>query len=246
MAEVELSVVIPAYNEAGVIRPTLEAVARHLAGRGSAGELIVVDDGSTDGTAELVRALMRGLPSLRLLEGRHRGKGSAVKQGMLAASGRIRLFMDADHSTNIGELERCLPGLRDHDVVIGSRKMPGSIVTVHQLPLRKAMGKVFTRLTNALLGTQLSDITCGFKCFRAEAARRLFSLQRLEGWGFDAEILFLARRLGYRIKEVPVTWANDASTNVRLGADAIRSLMELLQVRLGAWQGWYAAETEPP
>ncbi len=117
--------------------------------------------------------------------------------------------------------------------------MAGAQVKVHQPPLREAMGKVFTGCTNTMLTTRVTDITCGFKCFQAEAAHRIFSLQRMTGWGFDAEILFIARRMGYRLKEVPVVWVDDAATKVRLATDALRSLKELFQIRLGAWLGWY-------
>ena len=236
----QLSVVIPAFNEAGVIRSTLEAVAGYLGAAGIAHEILVVDDGSTDQTRATIRSLQPAIPGLRLLESPHAGKGGAVKRGMLEASGAWVLFMDADHSTRIGEWAACAPWCAaGYDVVIGSRKMPGARVLVRQPPLREAMGKAFTWLTNALLAARVSDITCGFKAFRADAARRIFGLQRLCGWGFDAEILFIARRLGCRIKEVPVAWTNDATTKVRLAQDAIRSLLELVQIRLGAWRGWY-------
>lgn len=239
-SRLEVSVVIPAYNEEAVIRSTVEDVDRYFSERRVTHEIVVVDDGSTDRTVELVRDAARRIPGVRLLASRHAGKGQAVKQGMLGAAGSQILFMDADSSTRIQEWGKFSPWIRDgYEVVIGSRKMPGAMVTRHQPPLREAMGKVFTWLTNTLLAARVTDITCGFKCFRADAARDLFALQRMDGWGFDAEILFLARRSGYRIKEVPVVWADDASTKVRLVSDAMRSLKELMQIRLGAWRGWY-------
>ena len=240
MAELQLSVVIPAYNEEGMIQATLEDVERYLRTCGLSHEILVVDDGSTDRTVEIVRALMERLPSVRWVQSDHLGKGGAVKHGMLEARGAYVLFMDADQSTRIEEVQKYLPWLRDgYDVVIGSRKMPGATVRVHQPPLREAMGKVFTWLTNRLLGIRVSDVTCGFKCFQAQASRAIFQLQRVNGWGFDAEVLFIARRRGCRIKEVPVVWADDATTKVRLANDALRSLKELLGIRLGAWRGWY-------
>ncbi len=242
MAKPQLSVVIPAYNEEAVIASTVQAVADYLSAKGMTYEILVVDDGSSDHTAAVVQRLTARVPSLRLLHSGHRGKGGAVKHGVLQAQGDTIVFLDADHSTRIGEWDKCAPWLHEgYDVVIGSRKMSGATVTVHQPPLREAMGKVFTWLTNVLLAAHVSDVTCGFKGFRAEAARELFALQRLDGWGFDAEILFLARRLGLRVKEVPVVWADDASTKVRLASDALRSLSELVQIRLGAWRGWYPA-----
>ena len=238
----ELSVVIPAYNEAAVIRRTVEEVSAFLTRSEVAHELLIVDDGSTDETVELVRALAAEMPSLRLLSSGHRGKGAAVKRGMLDARGAHRLFMDADHSTRIEEWRKCAPWLREGvGVVIGSRKMPGAEVTVHQPPLRETMGKVFTWLTNTALSTRLTDITCGFKAFEARAAEEIFRLQRMDGWGFDAEVLFIARRLGYRVREVPVVWADDASTKVRLVADSFRSIKELAEIRFGAWRGLYGS-----
>ena len=235
-----LSVVIPAYNEAAAIRSTVEAVDHYLAGLRTTHEIIVVDDGSTDRTADIVTSLIPALPSVRLLSSRHQGKGGAVKQGMLAARGEQLLFMDADHSTRIEGWSQLVPWLRDgYDVVIGSRKMAGASIQVRQPPLREAMGKTFTWLSNVVLPIRVSDVTCGFKAFQAAAARRIFPLQRIEGWGFDAEMLFIARQMGCRIKEVPVVWRNDRSTNVRLLRDAIHSLTELVQIRGWAWQGRY-------
>lgn len=240
MSDEQVSVVIPAYNEAAVIGHTVEMICANLTASQIPHEIIVVDDGSADRTRDIVRDRAAANPAVRLLEGGHLGKGRAIKQGMLAAKGRYVLFLDADYSTRIDEFQHCLPWLRDgYDVVIGSRKMPGATVSVRQPWLREWMGKGFTWLTNTLLGLHVSDITCGFKCFQAEAARHIFQLQRIAGWGFDAEILFIARRRGYRIKEVPVRWANDASTKVRLFKDAVRSFAELLQIRTGSWRGWY-------
>lgn len=239
-ARPQLSVVIPAYNEADVIRQTVREVTAYLTALPRTHEILVVDDGSVDQTVPIVRELEARLPAVRLIQASHQGKGAAVKRGALEASGGLVLFMDADHSTRIEEVRRCLPLLEDGcDVVIGSRKMPGAEVRVHQPPLREAMGRGFTWLTNRVLGTRVSDITCGFKGFRAEASAAIFRLQRIPGWGFDAEILFIARRLGYRITEVPVVWTNDASTQVRLAQDTVRSFVELFAIRAGAWRGWY-------
>lgn len=243
----QISVVIPAYNEAAVIRQTVREVAAYLDAVGLTHEIVVVDDGSTDGTVAIVRELESRLPSLRLILASHHGKGGAVKRGALEAAGEAVLFMDADHSTRIEELQKCLPWLEDgFQVVIGSRKTPGAEVRVHQPPVREAMGRVFTWLTNQLLGTRVTDITCGFKCFTAEAAAEIFQLQRIAGWGFDAEILFIARHRGWRIKEVPVVWTDDATTKVRLLHDTLRSLSELVSIRAGAWRGRYASGRREP
>jgi glycosyltransferase involved in cell wall biosynthesis len=237
-----LSVVIPAYNEEAGIALAVETVHAYLAGIDVAHEIVVVDDGSRDATAAIVTALARDLP-VRLLAGRHRGKGAAVKLGMLEARGDAVLFMDADLSTPITEWPKFAPWLREgYDVVIGSRKMPGADVRVRQPPLREALGRGFTWLSNVLLGSSVSDITCGFKCYARTAAQRVFALQRLDGWGFDAENLFVAKRLGMRIKQVPVVWTDDTSTKVRLGRDVLRSLLDLCTIRLGSWRGHYTAE----
>ena len=240
MASVRLSVVIPAYNEAAVIGQTLRAIATHLTTAGVAHEILVVDDGSTDQTSQVVLDVAKTLPAIRVVRSAHRGKGAAVRQGVFEAQGEEVLFMDADHSTRIEEWQKCWPWLHDgYEMVIGSRKMSGAMVTVHQPRLRELMGKGFTWLTNTLLAIRVTDITCGFKGFQASAAREMFQLQRIEGWGFDAEVLFIARRLGYRIKEVPVVWTNDTRTKVRLLKDTVRSFRELLKICLGAWRGWY-------
>ena len=240
----ELSVVIPAYNEAVSLPQTVRAIARFLTESKVSHEIIVADDGSTDRTIEVVEALQKSIPGLRLLQAEHRGKGSAVRRGILDARGRAILFLDADHSTRIEEWRKFSPWLAEgYDVVIGSRKISGAQVHRHQPFLRETMGKVFTWLTNTLLGAHLTDITCGFKGFQREAARRIFSLQRIDGWGFDAEILFIARHSGYRIKEIPVVWTDDATTKVHLLKDAVRSLGELFQIRAGSWLGWYGHAT---
>lgn len=240
MANPELSIIIPAYNEEAVIASTVEDVATYVTTSQIPYEIVVIDDGSTDRTVDVVQGVMRRHRTVRLLQSNHLGKGGAVKHGMLEARGEHLLFMDADHSTHIREWGKCAPWLRDgYDIVIGSRKMRGADIRVRQPLLREAMGKVFTWLTNAVLATGVTDVTCGFKVFQARAAREVFRRQRLEGWGFDAEILFVARRLGYRIKEVPVVWRNDETTKVRLVQDTIRSFTELLEIRLGAWRGWY-------
>ena len=236
----ELSVVIPAYNEEAVIGSTIETVARYLQTIRVSHEILVVDDGSTDRTVEVVRAHAAQITTLRIMAGRHQGKGGAVQRGLRDARGTYLLFLDADLSTRIEEWEKFAPWLRNgYDVVIGSRKMPGAHVQRRQPVVREAMGKVFTWLTNAILDVQVTDVTCGFKSFRTDAARTIGSLQRVRGWAFDAEWLFLARWLGYRIKEVPVVWTDDASTKVRLVGDAARSFSELFAIRMAVWRGLY-------
>src|SRR5204863_3316665 len=170
-------------------------------------EYVIVDDGSSDGTPGMARDYFGSGPNVRLIESSpNRGKGHAVKVGMLAARGKIILFMDADLSTPPSEVERIQPWFeKGYKIVIGSRKMSGARITHHQPLWRESLGKVFTWLTNTIATNGLSDITCGFKAFTHDAAQTLFSRSVIDDWSFDAEVLFVAQRMGYRIKEVPVT-----------------------------------------
>jgi dolichyl-phosphate beta-glucosyltransferase len=170
----------------------------------------------------------------------NRGKGGAVKQGMQHAAGQYVLFMDADSSTKITEFEKFRPRLEEGcEVVIGTRRSPRSDVVVQQPGHRQFMGRVFTRLACLLLGLRVSDITCGFKCFRRDVAQALCAQQTINGWAFDAELLFLAHRWNLRIAEVPVTWLNEPGTKVRPFRDAVTSLTELLRIRRNDRQGRY-------
>jgi len=236
-----LSVVIPAYNEEARIGESLRRIIPYLRSLHRPFELIVVDDGSRDGTIEVVRGSINGCDRVRILRNkRNRGKGYAVRRGMLEAKGKYVLFTDADLSTPIDELGRFLTWLNDgYDIAIGSRRVSGARIEVHQPLLRETMGKIFAWLTNFLLVKDISDITCGFKCFRRSVARDLFSRQKLSGWSFDAEILFIAKRRGYKIKEVPIRWRDSPGTKVKMIKDAIKSFWELLQIRLNDWRGLY-------
>ncbi|HSB62021.1 MAG TPA: dolichyl-phosphate beta-glucosyltransferase [Vicinamibacteria bacterium] len=238
MSAPPLSVVIPAYNEAERLPRTLERVTAYLAGRGLAHEIVVVDDGSTDGTAERARSC--GGPALAVL--RHepnRGKGYAVRRGMLAARGERRLMTDADLSTPIEELARLEAALAaGHDVAIGSRAVPGANVEVHQPWYREAMGRLFNRLVRLLVLPGLRDTQCGFKLFTARAAETAFSAALLDGFSFDVEALYIARRHGLGVVEVPVTWRNDAATRVGLMRGGL-AFLDLLRIRANALAGRY-------
>lgn len=241
-AEPELSIVVPAFNEAGRIAEPLRRIRDHLRGRNLLAEVVVVDDGSTDGTADIARRVGGDLGlALRVLgSSEHRGKGHAVRIGMTAARGRAVLMADADLSTSIDELDRFVPVLRDGaHVVIGSRKMHGAVIEVRQPILREAMGKVFTFLTQ-LFVVRVSDATCGFKLFTREAAHQIFSRSTLDDWSFDAEALFLARKLGYVIREVPVAWRDEPGTKVHRGRDAVLAAIGLARIRWNALSGRYA------
>lgn len=236
-----LSIVVPAYNEEMRIGKTLKEILSYLSTHNYTYELIIVDDGSTDETIRVVNDATREREDVNILTNGHNcGKGFAVKKGMLRASGQYILFTDADLSTPVGELGKFLEQLESgFDLVIGSRKTHGAIVEVHQTWVREYMGRVFTWLTNIIVTKNLTDITCGFKCFRLEAAKRIFSRQRLNDWSFDAEILFIAQKLGYIIKEVPVSWRNDPHTKVHLLRDTFNSFLGLLKIRLNNWRGRY-------
>jgi dolichyl-phosphate beta-glucosyltransferase len=237
-----LSVVIPAWNEAARLPDTLAALARFLGPRRGETELVVVDDGSTDGTAEVVReACARlGLALCLLRHEPNRGKGYAVRRGALEARGERILLMDADLSVPLDHLPRMEARLAEGcDVVIGSRHLEGSRIAAPQAPLRQRLGALFRMLALLLIAPGTSDFTCGFKLFRREAARAIFSRQRLWGWGYDVEILLVARRQGLAVGEHPVVWSDDPRTRVRLGRDALRSAADLLRIRWNDLRGRY-------
>jgi dolichyl-phosphate beta-glucosyltransferase len=235
-----LSLVIPAYNEEKRIGSSLAQIIAYFQRNGYSYELIVVDDGSTDRTVEIVKELIAGIQNGRLLCARHGGKGAAVRKGVLSTEGQYVFFTDADLSTPITELDKFLEQLKQgYKVVIGSRKITGANVEVRQSWLRESMGKVFTWLTNVILAKDISDVTCGFKGFSRLIAQEVFRKQQLNDWSFDAEVLFLAQKYGYSIKEVPVRWRNDPATKVNLFKDTVRSFLGLLKIRANDWRGKY-------
>ncbi|HUP27456.1 MAG TPA: dolichyl-phosphate beta-glucosyltransferase [Chloroflexia bacterium] len=239
--KLRLSVVIPMYNETHRMRESIPDLLAYFARQEYQCEFVIVDDGSTDGTAQLARDLFSGQPHVRVIEERpNRGKGHAVKVGMLAATAPTILFCDADLSTPPSELEKFWAWVdKGYDVVIGSRKMAGANITHHQPAWRENLGKVFTFLTNLIATRNISDVTCGFKCFKREAAQAVFSRSVIDDWSFDAEVLFIAQRRRLKIKEVPVTWHDKAGTKVRLLRDASRSILGLMKIRLNAVRGVY-------
>jgi dolichyl-phosphate beta-glucosyltransferase len=239
--EIYLSLLIPVYNEENRIGKSLKEILNFLQTQSYTFEVIIVDDGSQDRTIEVVRHSHDSSCPIRIeRQPNNLGKGEAIKRGMLTASGRYLFFSDADLSVPIGTISKFLSQLEaGSDLVIGTRKEPGALIEVHQPIYREFMGKVFTRLSNLILGLQVSDFTCGFKGFRREAAMDLFSRQRLKNWSFDSEILYLAKLRGYRMDEIPVRWRDDKATKVRLGRDVVSSFLGLLQIRLNHWLGTY-------
>jgi len=228
-----LSVVVPAFNEERRIGPTLERIAAYLARQPYAAEIIVVDDGSTDLTVPRAEASLREGPPFRILSRAvNRGKGAAVRDGVMAAAGGFILFTDADLSTPIEELEKFWPEIEaGADAVIGSRALPGSDVQVHQAAVRETMGKTFNLLVRFLVMRGYPDTQCGFKLFRTAAAKDVFSRLRTEGFSFDVEVLWLCRKLGYRVRQVPVCWRNSPESRVRLVRGSLAMLRDLWRIR---------------
>ncbi|MGB9906711.1 MAG: dolichyl-phosphate beta-glucosyltransferase [Candidatus Saccharicenans sp.] len=228
-----LSVVVPAYNEEKRIGFSLFRIKDYLQSRNISAEVIVVDDGSTDRTAEEAGEIMADYPEFRVITlPVNRGKGAAVRSGVLQARGELVLFTDADLSTPIEELEKFLPLAREGcQVVIGSRALPESQIKERQGWLREHLGKFFNLLVRLLVLKGFKDTQCGFKLFRKEAAREIFLRLETEGFAFDVEVLLLARKLGYKICQVPVVWVNHPESRVRLVRGSLKMLGELLRIR---------------
>jgi dolichyl-phosphate beta-glucosyltransferase len=235
-----LSVVIPAYNEAERIGPTLDAVLGWLACQPLQYELVVVDDGSEDQTRKVVRRRFDGEPHAWLIESKaNHGKGHAVRVGMLAARGDLRLFMDADNSIPISQLPGLLALIRSGaHVAIGSRRAPGAATDVRPL-YRRLWSRVANRVVQAGLLSGIGDTQCGFKLFTGAAATDVFSRLRTDGWGFDLEVLALAQRLAYPIAEHPVCWSDDPRSRINPLRDAWRITREFLRIRRAFREGAY-------
>jgi dolichyl-phosphate beta-glucosyltransferase len=229
------SVVIPAYNEGSRLGGTLEKVTAYIAQHACDAEIIVVNDGSRDNTADLARNFAQNHPNLRLIENPgNRGKGYSVRNGVLNARGRIVLFTDADLSSPIEEVPKLLQALADGaDIAIGSRWLRSELQTQRQQWYRQLFGRIFNLLLRVTLGLRFRDTQCGFKAFRRHAAQKIFPLQKIERWGFDPELLFLARKFGFRVEEVPVAWGHSGETRIHPLADGTRMFLEMLRIR------WY-------
>lgn len=235
------SFVIPAYNESNRLRPTLDGILRFAEEQKWDAELLVVDDGSRDDTAAIVREYGHSHPQVQLVQNPgNRGKGFSVRNGMLQARGEICLFTDADLSSPIAEAEKLFDALRQGaDIAIGSRWLRAELQTERQPFYRQVFGRVFNLLLRIVLGLHFMDTQCGFKAFRRDAAQQIFPLQKIERWGFDPEILFLARRKGLRCVEVPVLWAHSEGTRLHPFRDGVRMFGDVMRIRWNALTGAY-------
>jgi len=239
-----LSVIIPAYNEVKRLPLTLIDIDKHLSRVNFSYEIVVVDDGSIDGTHQLVNKFKKLIPNLKLIRyENNQGKGNAVKVGMTQSEGRYRIFTDADNSTSIDQFEKMIPHLKaGADIVIGSRDIKGAEMVPPQSLFKRILGNMGNLFIQILVLPGIWDTQCGFKCFSDKAAMEIFPKQKITGWGFDIEALSLAKRLGYKTKEIPVLWVND--TQSKVGASAyIKVLLETVKIRIWLWRGAYGIKS---
>jgi glycosyltransferase involved in cell wall biosynthesis len=235
------SIVIPAFNEKARIPATLEAVLHCIRDRQWKAEVIVVNDGSTDSTAQIVRDFARSAPEVRLMENPgNRGKGYSVRAGLLAAQGEVVMFTDSDLSSPIEEAALLFAAIAEGaDIAIGSRWLESNRQTQRQPLYRQFFGRCFNLVTRMVMNLPFADTQCGFKAFTRQAAQTVFQLQTIEGWGFDPEILFIAGKRGLIVKEVAVTWAHDERSRVSYLRDGLKMLRELASIRFKAFCGRY-------
>jgi glycosyltransferase involved in cell wall biosynthesis len=226
----ELSVIVPLYNEASCLEQNVSQVLFYLEACATSYEIVLVNDGSTDATGAICNRLATDNPSIRTISSTvNRGKGWAVKTGMLEARGKYAVFTDADLAVPIQFLGSLLEQLKNGaSVVIASRHLPESSFEIREGFLRRLFGETFRRVTRIILGLRVTDITCGFKGFNRKAFCNIFARSMIEGWGYDAEIIFLAQKLEYTILEIPVEWYHSFDSKVKVGIDSIRTIMELL------------------
>jgi dolichyl-phosphate beta-glucosyltransferase len=236
----DLSIIIPAYNEESRLPATLERIAAYLQDSGREAEVLVVDDGSKDGTAAVAEYFQIKIPSLRIVSnGVNRGKGFSVRHGMQEARGRIALFTDADLSAPIEEAGKLIDALEKFDVAIGSRAMDRSLISVHESPFREFAGIIFNKIVRIILWLPFVDTQCGFKAFRHDPCKIIFEQQRIERFGFDPELLYLARHHGLRAVEIPVRWGHSPATKVSMMRDSIQMFIDVFAIRWNSLMGRY-------
>jgi dolichyl-phosphate beta-glucosyltransferase len=241
MQDIFLSVVIPAYNEEKRLKRTINEIFDYLSKKNFSFEVIVVNDGSKDKTSDVVRELMKKYQNLTLIENKeNKGKGWVVRQGMMKAKGKLRLFTDADNSTPISEIEKFLIEFeKGADIVIGSREIKGAILDPPQPLFRRFMGEGFKILRKIILGLwEIQDTQCGFKCFKSEVVEKIFPKCKINRFAFDPEILILAKRENYKIKEIPVYWRNDLESKVKFNS-IFNMAKDLFKIRLNLIFGKY-------
>jgi glycosyltransferase involved in cell wall biosynthesis len=238
----DLSIVIPAYNEELRLPATLERLAEYLPTLGLQTEVLIVDDGSRDRTAAVAETFAGKISGLRALSnGTNRGKGYSVRHGMLEATGELVLFTDADLSAPIEESDKLIGALKNgYDVAIGSRALNRSLISTHESPFREFAGIIFNKIVRVVLWLPFVDTQCGFKAFRRERCRIIFELQRIEGFGFDPELLYLARHYGLRAIEIPVRWGHSPDTKVSMLRDSMKMFIDIFVIRWNALSGKYA------
>jgi dolichyl-phosphate beta-glucosyltransferase len=235
-----LSVVIPAYNEEGRISTTLIKIKDYLNMQAFSWEIILVDDGSSDRTVEIAKKILEGENLTVIKNNTNCGKGYSVKSGILRSKGEIILFCDADLSTPIEELEKILMFInKGWDIVIGSRALPDSDIQVHQRWYREIMGKVFNFIVRSFILDGFKDTQCGFKCYKREAALAVFGRQKIKRFAFDVESIYIAQKIGFKIKELPVRWINSPGSKVRLIGDSSSMLLDLFRIKLYDLMGHY-------
>jgi len=236
----DLSIIIPSYNEELRLPDTLERIAAYLSASGRNAEVLVVDDGSKDGTAAVAEYFRIKIPTLRVVSnGTNRGKGYSVRHGMQDARGRIALFTDADLSAPIEEAGKLIDALENSDVAIGSRAMDRGLITVHESPFREFAGIIFNKIVRGILWLPFVDTQCGFKAFQRERCGVIFEQQTIERFGFDPELLYLARRHGLRAVEIPVRWGHSPATKVSMVHDSMQMFMDVFTIRWNSLRGRY-------
>jgi len=236
----DLSIIIPSYNEELRLPATLERIAEYLSTSGRRAEVLVVDDGSKDGTAAVAEYFRIKIPALRMVSnGINRGKGYSVRHGMQEARGRIALFTDADLSAPIEEAGKLIDALETSDVAIGSRAMDRSLITVHESRFREFAGIIFNKIVRIILWLPFVDTQCGFKAFQRERCGIIFKQQTIERFGFDTELLYLARRHGLRAVEIPVRWGHSPATKVSMLRDSIQMFVDVFRIRWNSLRGRY-------
>lgn len=239
MSDIFLSIIIPAHNEEERLLPSLEKVQEFVHQQSYSIEVIVVENGSHDRTLEIARSFQSEMPCLKVIEEEASGKGLAVRSGMLAATGKYRIFCDADFSMPVSEISKFIPTPgENYDVAIASRELLDS-KRVNEPEIRHLIGRVFNSLVRYALLPGLQDTQCGFKAFRGEVANQLFNMQTLTGWSFDAEILFIAQKLGYKIIEVPITWYYKPGSRLNIFKDSFKMASDLFTIRRNAQKGMY-------